>query len=176
MIPDLRVYGGTKQQKEATKRCVSYCANKLLSKQMLNNIRIDVHLKNWKGRVLYGQCWYEDCNIRPRHFKINVNRNLHSSLFLSTLCHEMIHVRQYAKGQIRDRYKPEYHTQWVKEDLTPSHFHHKDKVVYSINAAQRTFGEKEPWEAEAKLLEWELFSSMIEDGVCDNVHWRNGNG
>lgn len=54
-------------------------------------------------QTMFGFCDYVDVESRyPREFEITVCTNTSMDLFLSTIMHEMVHVKQWARGEMRD--------------------------------------------------------------------------
>ena len=64
-------------------------------------VRFDKNLRNIDK--LFGYCIWEDDYIKPREFEIGVDANLSYAMIRKTIFHEMIHVKQYASGMLKDR-------------------------------------------------------------------------
>ena len=45
---------------------------------------------------------WEDNNIRPREFNIELDAGIRGDNLVSTIIHEMVHVWQYARGRLVD--------------------------------------------------------------------------
>jgi len=81
-------------------RATEFFAKELIPNARIRNncttiVRFDAKLEN------YGSCGAEGYNTRnqPRQFLIEVHPGLGASTILSTLAHEMVHVKQYLTGQ-----------------------------------------------------------------------------
>ena len=106
-------------------------------KRQRYNIDINVHhcrLVNREG--VYGWCWATDCDYRPREFDIEMHNQLPINDYVETLLHELWHVYQHVKGDLKDRYGKRC---WKGVDHS--------KIDY----------ENQPWEKEAVKMEKVLF-------------------
>ena len=76
-----------------------FYARELMHWRMVENLKIDVEVSN---RFDYqGECINEDDTKRSRYFTIKL-RNKRSDLhILHTLAHEMVHVKQHAKNELK---------------------------------------------------------------------------
>lgn len=92
-----------------------------------------------------GWCTWEDTNIRPREFLIEVSSELSTIEFIKTVIHEMIHVKQYATGQMKERFKQGRKTYWKDKDYTDSSY------------------SKSPWEREAYRKQETVFKSFMQE-------------
>ena len=80
-----------------------------------------------------------DVGIKPRHFTILINKNLHDEKdIISTVGHEMVHVWQYAIGKLRDYESP---------------VHRYEDTLYNADMSYKDM----PWEIEARRLEKVLY-------------------
>ena len=88
-----------------------------------------------------GLCEYEYDNITPRCFSIEISKKLKGDEFIKTIAHELVHVKQYVTGQLKERYKPSSHLLWRNEIVEPTEKNYFDA----------------PWEVEAREMEEKLF-------------------
>ena len=88
-----------------------------------------------------GYCGWEDSNINPRSFTIELDKKLAGSELIKTIAHEMVHLKQFAKGELKERFKPTY-----------CHIWHGDIVDVGLDNFYEV-----PWEVEAREMEEELF-------------------
>ena len=63
---------------------------------------IEVKLKFESGMKDHAFCEWEDSNYRGREFTITLDKNLSFKNMLYAIAHEMVHVKQYATGEMRD--------------------------------------------------------------------------
>ena len=83
--------GSTKLKRSIAEQVVRFCIDELMPR--MRTLEIDVILNNKLESHQYGYC----CAIDTREFEIEVNANLSLSKLVTTICHEMVHVMQYAR-------------------------------------------------------------------------------
>ena len=115
----------------------------MMSKRLLRNIEIRVVIV--KGLIrrdkIDADCVWEDINIRPREFTIRIDSGMGKKRTLLALAHEMVHVKQYALGQLKDYLRDSSVCSWLDER------HSKTDGGYFTW----------PWEVEAHGMESELY-------------------
>jgi len=89
--------GGNKTQRDIAEKVVDFMIGQLLPRYRTLNITVE--LKNLNDENAVGYCMMEDNN---REFTIEVDRKLGIKELVTTICHEMIHVKQYAKKEMDD--------------------------------------------------------------------------
>lgn len=102
-----------KIQKSTVRKAAFFFSNSLLSTRLNNkiNLRI-VFIKDfYKVSKCLGTCTWTDNNDRPREFEIELDDNLSPKQTLRALAHEMVHLKQYATGQMKDMYSDQS-TKW----------------------------------------------------------------
>jgi len=106
-----------------------------------------------KNEGIYGDCIWEDDDYRPREFMIRLDRGLNLKTAMTTLAHEMVHVKQYARDEMRQlttkracRYNGELY---------------KDGLDYW----------DQPWEIEAHGREVGLFIRWVEKEGLAHKPW-----
>lgn len=94
-MPNLiEVTGGNKFQKDLVVKTVGFCIKELLPR--FRTLDITVKLKKLpEGN--YGYCMMGDDN---REFELEINKNLSLKDLITTLTHEMVHVKQYARKEM----------------------------------------------------------------------------
>ena len=119
---------------------IYYFANRLLSKQILRNVEIRVSFKKNLG-FAHGMVLVEDYNLsnKPRSFIIEINKNDCAEEILKTLAHEMVHIKQYVKGEL-----DEGQTVWRGQKI-------ESELEY----------DEQPWEIEAYDLGDKLYDEFI---------------
>ena len=72
------------------------------TQKMRDSLEIHVHLHDdyFKKTDMYGDCIWEDQHFRPKEFTINVDVSQKDGLVLNTIAHELVHVKQWAKGEM----------------------------------------------------------------------------
>ena len=157
---EISVRGGSKSQKKYTKDIIRFCADKLISKRLSNNLTIRVQFV--KGLLSEynqaGNCVWEDDNVRPREFLLEIDPNLTLRRVLQSVCHEMVHVKQFAKGEMRDLAGAE-------------------RVSYNgkrYNLVKEDYFDR-PWEIEAHGRELGLFVRWAEANKLGHLKWTQEN-
>lgn len=117
----------SKLSKKETRFAAHFFAEKLLSKKISKNIDLTIRFTNLGSNHPGAECGWEDTNIRPKEFEIAIDRNWGRRAQLINLAHEMVHVKQYATGELMDftseklynyskwrnvKYLNEEHTYW----------------------------------------------------------------
>lgn len=82
-----------------------------------------------------------ETNTNPRSFIIEISNKVKGEEFIKTVAHELVHVKQYVKGELKQRYKPHFHFLWYNNVVKIT-----DDNYYNS-----------PWEVEAREWEEKLF-------------------
>ena len=61
----------------------------------------------------------------PTWFTIELDTNLPFDQLFTVLCHELVHVKQYATLQLREKYHPTYKKLWKDKDITDRYYSHQ---------------------------------------------------
>ena len=135
----VEVFGSTKHKREITHKVVAWYLKKIMPRY--RTLEIDVKLTKCMNNGAYGYCMMGETN---REFEIEVDKDLRLFDFVSTLCHELTHLKQYAKGEMKQ--------------LECGRVRWK-KVVYPENVTY----DDSPWEKEAFKLEQKLAVECFEE-------------
>ena len=87
------VKGGTRRQRNVVYDIASFCYMELIP--LIRKCYIEINIKNMKG--FEGTCVDYD----EREYFIDVNRKQSLEDLCVTICHEMVHVKQYIRNQLR---------------------------------------------------------------------------
>jgi hypothetical protein len=122
-------------------RAAKFFGHTLLSRQMLPHIELEIVMKTTipdlgSCAVTHYNDWY-----KPRYFEIELRRHCSFKNTITTLAHEMVHLKQFAKGELAI-YQDKWHKKIIDTDVVP-------------------YAEL-PWEIEASTLEHALYSNYIE--------------
>lgn len=88
----------------------------------------------------YGFCSVQDCDWRPRKFLIEIHNQLSVEDYTLTLLHELYHILQHVRGDLRD-----------KRGI---------RCWKGIDCSQLDYDES-PWEQEAHSKEQELYQEYL---------------
>ena len=122
---------------------------KLLGGRMLRHIELDIKLtKDLKLKDdAYGYCHIisDDLN-RPREFMIELDASMRHSIgqILTWLAHEMVHLKQFVRGELFD-YEIGQRVQWKSKT-------YKTSMDY----------DRQPWERQAYAWEDKLYREFAE--------------
>jgi|TARA_R110000823_G_C15791159_1_gene486151 hypothetical protein len=106
------VIGGKESQKEIAFNVVAKMIDELMPR--LRTLEITVRIKDVKDAIAY--CMMEDNN---RQFEIEISRNLSLRDFVTALCHEMVHVKQFARKELCAEVSGSL-TRWKKSKVSES--------------------------------------------------------
>tara|TARA_R100001163_G_C5048110_1_gene185171 strand:- start:537 stop:980 length:444 start_codon:yes stop_codon:yes gene_type:complete len=140
------VTGGKKTQRLLAQDTAYWAIYELMHGNMANNIEVDISITNlWEREELIGVCCWSEDNIRPRVFEIEIDKNIDDDELIKTVCHEIVHVKQYAKGELRERYAPKHDLFWKSRKANGYKY------------------DNQPWELEAWRLQEVLFRKYINE-------------
>jgi len=113
------VIGGRVKEREIAEKTVYWCIRKLMPRMRTLDITLQL------GKIdAYGYCLQET----DREYTLSIQRDLSLFDLISTVCHEMIHVKQYARKELRER---------------------QGKTMWKAKNHSNTSYENAPWEKEA---------------------------
>ena len=112
---------------------------------------VDKHLSSYKLAIkvahkgllregIFGWVWAADCDYRPRDFEIELHNRMSLEHYTKTLLHELWHVYQHVRGQLKDK--------------------HKKRLWKGVDYSQIDY-EDQPWEVEANRMEELLYDEYI---------------
>ena len=134
------IKGSTKERRHVALKTTQWFLRKFLPR--FKTLEIEIKLNDcYKKSKTYGYCLAID--DKHREFEIQVDKSLRLFDFTATLCHELIHLKQYARFEMRDIGLNEI--KWKK-----TIFKNKD-----YNTA--------PWENEAYRFESKLAKMCFEE-------------
>ena len=86
--------GGNKKQRELVNDVAYWCVNKLMPR--MKKLDIEIQINNLKDNAV-GYCMMQDDN---RTYEIEVDKKLDIEEMIVTVCHEIVHVKQYARNEL----------------------------------------------------------------------------
>jgi len=126
-----------------TRYATKFFLSKLVSKRLIKTLTLHVVFE--ERLSVKGCCEYLDTNDRPREFKILLKSSLSKPETLKTLAHELVHLKQFARGEMKD-YLLKNATRWNKQ------------TVFHENVDYWDY----PWEIEAFGREIGLYAKYID--------------
>jgi hypothetical protein len=122
---NVEVLGSVAKERELVENVVHWCIKKLMPR--VRTLDIEVRLTKCSA------CGYCMCTDDNKTFELEIRKGMNLYDLISTVCHEMIHVKQYYRKEMdNDR-------RWKSRKISES-------VSY----------ENEPWEKEAFRMEEKL--------------------
>jgi len=150
---NVTIYGKpNKCQRKIIRKAAHFYGSCLISDRLSNNVCITIKFKKnfLKREYFYGVCDALDIN-RPRDFDIEIDADLTFEETLSVLAHELVHVKQYVTGQLKD-YSTSKKTKWKGK------IHFNECGYGLIDTAYWNA----PWEKEAYRLEKTLTRKFMK--------------
>lgn len=86
--------------KAEVKFAAAFFAQYLMGTRLAKNLFLDISFDNLTG-IADGYCHPYEAGSKPRMFEIAVDTKLTRRKQLTILAHEMVHVKQYAKSELR---------------------------------------------------------------------------
>jgi len=98
------VRGGTKAQKRDLTNAAHSYARQLMTDRLTSKLDIEIVLMSnlLELEGVQGDCTWEDTSYRPREFTIRIDKKNFPLIPLKTLAHEMVHVKQFARSELKD--------------------------------------------------------------------------
>ena len=123
--------------------------DRLMPRMKTLEIHINLNPHYEKKTTDSGDRIWEDTNRYPREFTINLDSH-DDDWMVQTLAHEMVHVKQWARGEMMDCYDC--------DDGSPTKTKWKSKYV-NIKTIEY---EDWPWEKEALRIEKRLYDEWLQ--------------
>lgn len=125
--------------KKETREVLEWIARELRVNHYKTPLSININFKkDLKKKTGYkGSAIWDDDNHRPKQFTVEIDAGISYRLSVTTLIHEMVHVKQYAKGQLKDLLRNFSLKRWGTKLID------EEKIAYK----------QLPWEKEAYRLE-----------------------
>ena len=145
---NMSIKGGSKTQQELVTEVAHWAARKVLGPRLSRVVSIDYHIK--RKLDADGWCVWEDEGVCGREFSIQLRAEQTFPEMILTVCHEMVHVRQMARGELKE----------VGITLGGKHHFRKWKGKKIRNNMDYA---KQPWETEAYKLQDPLAKMFAEE-------------
>jgi hypothetical protein len=110
----LKVYirkNGFRINSHLTRYSIKWYAHMLMHQNLCKNLEISVSHKKLDNIYADVEAHYDGAT-RPRRFIITVDPYLSKRTYLLAIAHEMVHVKQYATGEVRDYAGIDTSTKW----------------------------------------------------------------
>lgn len=133
-------------QKKIAKSFCDFAMRKFMPRKC-DSITIRIHGSDtlFKDEYVYADVIYEESHC-PRDFKVRIDTTIDNETFIRSLAHECVHIKQWAKGEMK-QYERDYKmTRWHKQKIN------HERVKYY----------DQPWEIEAHGREQGLYFEFID--------------
>lgn len=122
-------------------------------------LKIKIVFRIPENRKECGSVYFPRSHYRfPKSFFIDINPRLSRRMQLITLAHELVHVKQYVLGELRDT----KYEKWVRW---------KNKKIAFFNSAGFTY-KNAPWEIEAHGKEYKIYRKYCDYLIENNIIFR----
>ena len=138
----VEVTGGKLYQRKYVESLSYFCLKILMPRK--NNLEIYINLKTLNEDA-YGYCLAVDNN----EYELEIDKNLSLRKLLTTVAHELVHVKQYARKELKGDYV------WLGRTYAPKKTDYWDR----------------PWEIEAHGRECGLFVRWAEANELGKKDW-----
>ena len=128
---------GSKYSRRRCSSVVNWFCTKYLPK---HKIEVEVLHRGLLREGVYGWCTITDCAWRPRSFLIELHNRMSSEDYIITLLHELQHILQHVRGDLRD-----------KRGI---------RCWKGLDCSELDY-ENSPWELEAHLMEQVLYQEYL---------------
>lgn len=148
----IKVYGSKSPRLKALVRdAVEYAGHKLMSKRVRESLEISIKMKDGLDENVAEVEWLDD-HIRARSFEMSIDRTQSEMLQVICVMHEMVHIKQYATGELvqslRDCQKSKWkRTEWIDDSKVKYY-----DLPWEIEAHGREKGMTVEWLAKTNLL------------------------
>ena len=92
----------TKKEQTQIKSLCQFVFDKFFSKRLQNVLEVNINFSDslFKEERVYGDCIWEDQHYKPREFTVRIDSSQKFKMVLNTIAHELVHVKQWAKGEM----------------------------------------------------------------------------
>ena len=152
------VEGGTARQRNYVTSLAHFCHKMLMPRMKTLEINIEFN-EDMREDGDCGYCVPTEGYVRksPREFDIEINASKSLKTIMETIAHEMVHVKQYARNELRELSDSQF--TWCGETVDGTKIDYFDL----------------PWEIEAHGREAGLFRRWAEQEGRNNDKWARYN-
>lgn len=134
------------------REAIRYFGKRLLSRRTYKSVKIKVVFATEGLEHSKATCAWNDRPRYSRDFTIQVNPTLGSRTVLLSLAHEMVHIKQYATGELQDYLTNVHKSKW------------RGKIYYCYT--DEDYWLYSPWEFDAFGREIGLYKTFMESCLC----------
>ena len=127
-------------------RAIEFYCSKLMFKRTVNTLDVRVEVKKKLDNNVLGLCYFDGYSDGVREFVLELKKNVLLEDLLITIAHECVHIKQFAKRELKDGRVIANSSIWKGSEISEL------KVDY----------EDLPWEKEAMDNEFILYTDFIQ--------------
>lgn len=152
----ISITGGNAKLKNLAESITRYSAELLLDKKLINKLTVDIEFSRTllKEDGMLAEIDFEDRVHKPREFTITVDSTVPQRRIMESIAHEMVHLKQYAVGEMCDTNNPDI-VRWKNKQVDLIKCEYWDR----------------PWEVEAHGKELGLFIRWAEHCDLSKESW-----
>ena len=152
----ISITGGSAKLKDLAESITRYSAELLLNKKLIEKLIVDIEFSRTllKEDGMLAEIDFDDRTNKPREFTITVDRTVPQRRIMESIAHEMVHLKQYAVGEMSDTDHSNI-VQWKKKHIDLTKWQYWDR----------------PWEIEAHGKELGLFIRWAEHNDLSKESW-----
>lgn len=152
----ISITGGNAKLKNLAESITRYSAELLLDKKLINKLTVDIEFSRTllKEDGMLAEIDFDDRVHKPREFTITVDSTVPQRRIMESIAHEMVHLKQYAVGEMCDTDNPDI-VQWKNKQVDLIKCEYWDR----------------PWEVEAHGKELGLFIRWAEHCDLSKESW-----
>lgn len=95
-----------------------------------HKIEVEIRHRGLKREHVYGYCDYVGESSRPREFLIELDTHMNRDLYIQTLLHELVHLKQWVSGTLRQKRGKMYYGKECVDDIDYWHQPHEVEARY----------------------------------------------
>lgn len=131
-----------------------YILEKFFNKNLKKKLDITITFKKnmYKDENIWGCCIWEDTHYRPKVFSIDIDPDQKLHVLMDCFAHEMVHVKQWAKGEYYQTMKNNKVYVYNKSKVDTTKINYWDQP-WEIEAHGRAIGLVVQWAQDRKINE-----------------------
>jgi hypothetical protein len=136
----------TKSEKKYIKSLTQFINDKFFTKRLQDKLDIEINFK--KNLIdkegVAGDCVGLDDHFRPKQFVVRIDSKMKFNRVLNTLAHELVHAKQWAKGEMYEMLKKKNVVKFNKKEYNSEKINYWE-LPWEIEAYGRAPGLVNQW-------------------------------
>ena len=149
----ISISGSDHKKRKLVKNASRWMLGYTLGNRLASNITLKINItEKLKDSNFYGSVVWEDDNHRPRMYDMELCNYLKDSMLFRVIAHEIVHIKQYATGDLKDLATHADYCKW------------KNTLVQAEGRGSGSYFDL-PWEVEARQEQGKILGE-----------WKRANG